>query len=271
MIVACQPNITIGDDKQTVYAQQKRYLKYILKSPLCPREAFKQDLTTEIYKWTEKGDLVMLFLDANDDLWDSDTHTWLTNTLRLKNCLHDQHSNLPPPSAYTRNFKSKPIDGCYASPTLQIEKCGFLLFREGIGDHRIVYIDVDETKWLEGDVFKIKPPQIRRLQCGDVRIVRTYLNKLRKLLNTRSISERVEKLYDEQHQPFTPAQIQEYERIDSFITEYCLTAEKRCRKVRVGNIPFSPIVDTAAKTSYLWSLILSKMRGTKVSTSLIRR
>ena len=104
-----------------------------------------------------------------------------------------------------------------------------------------------------------------------MRIVRNYLKKLRKLLDTRSISERVEKLYNEQHQPLTPAQIQEYERIDSFITECCLTAEKRCRKVRVGNIPFSPIVDTAAKTIYLWSLILSKMRGTKVSTSLIRR
>ena len=271
MVVAYQPNITIGDDKQTVYAQQKRYLKYIVKSPLCPREAFKQDLTTEINKWTDKGDQVVLFLDANDDLRDSETHTWLTTMLGLRNCLHEHHSNLSPPSTYTRNFKSKPIDGCYASPTLQIEKCGFLPFREGIGDHRIVYIDVDETKWLEGDIFKIQPPQIRRLQCRDVRIVRKYLQELRKLLESRSISNRVENLYKEKHQPLTPAQIQEYERIDGFITECCLAAEKCCRKVRVGNVPFSPIVDTAAKIIYLWTLILSKMRGAKVSTSLIRR
>ena len=264
MITAYQPNITIGEDKQTVYAQQKCYLKYIIKSPLCPREAFRQDLTTEISKWTDKGDLIVLFLDANDDLRDSETHTWLTHTLGL-------HSNIPPPSTYTRNFKSKPIDRCYASPMLPIERCGFLPFREGIGDHRIVYIDIDETSWLKGDIFKIKPPQIRRLQCGDVRIVRKYLQELRKLMETRSLQQRVNKLYIEQHHPLTPAQIDEYETIDKFITECCLTAEKRCRKVRAGNVPFSPIVDTAAKTIYLWSLILSKMRGAKVSTSLIRR
>ena len=32
IVTAYQPNITIGDDKQTVYAQHKRYLKYIKKN-----------------------------------------------------------------------------------------------------------------------------------------------------------------------------------------------------------------------------------------------
>lgn len=187
VVSAYQPNITVGKEKQTIYAQHCRYLKYILKSPLSPREAFRQDLTKEITTWREKGDLVILLLDANDDLRGSETHTWLTDTLGLGNCLHVKHSNLDPPSTYSRNFRKKPIDGCYISPELQILRGGFLPFKEGIGDHRILYIDADEDTLLEGDIFKIKPPQVRRLQCGDVRIVQKYLQELRKHLDSRSV------------------------------------------------------------------------------------
>ena len=48
-----QPDITVGEEKQTVYGQHQRYLKYIIKSPLCPREAFRQDLSTELRQWME--------------------------------------------------------------------------------------------------------------------------------------------------------------------------------------------------------------------------
>ena len=41
LVSAYQPNITVGEEKQTIYAQHRRYLKYILKSPLCATEAFK--------------------------------------------------------------------------------------------------------------------------------------------------------------------------------------------------------------------------------------
>ena len=85
------------------------------------------------------------------------------------------------------------------------------------------------------------------------------------------MAERVNWLYSTFNNPLTPSQQDEYEKIDKYITECCLVAEKRCRKIRAGNVPFSPLVDTAAKTIYLWSLILSKMRGTKVSSSLIKR
>lgn len=271
IVSAYQPNITVGEEKQTVYAQHQRYLKYIIKSPLCPREAFRLDLATELRQWMEKGDQIILLMDANDDLRDGVTHNWLTGTVGLRNCLHEKHAHLSPPSTYFRNFRHKPIDGCYISPNMIIEKGGFLPFGEGIGDHRILYIDIDINSWLEGDLQKIVPSQIRRLKCEDVRIVRKFLQELRKRLDDRGLRDRVNALYENYHVPLTPTQIQEYESIDRFVTECSLTAEKRCRKIRVGGVPFSPVVDKAAKTVYLWSLILSKMSGTKVSTSLIKR
>lgn len=101
--------------------------------------------------------------------------------------------------------------------------------------------------------------------------MRKYLQELKKHLDSRSIQKRIDKLCTEVHIPLIPFQVKEYERIDRLMTESCLSAEKKCRKVRHGNVPFSPLVDTAAKNIYLWSLLLSKLRGTKVSSSLIKR
>lgn len=102
-------------------------------------------------------------------------------------------------------------------------------------------------------------------------MLRKYLQKLRKHLDSWSIRKRIDKIYAEANIPLTPFQIEEFERVDRFMTEYCLSAENKCRKVRHSNFPFSPLVDTATKTIHLWSLLLSKMRGTKVSSCLIRR
>ena len=86
----------------------------------CPREAFRQDMTEQLQTWMEKGDLIVLMMDANDDLRDGTTHQWLTETIGLINSLHTKHPHLQPPSTYTRNFRNKPIDGCYISPGLHI-------------------------------------------------------------------------------------------------------------------------------------------------------
>ena len=271
IISTYQPNITVGEEKQTVYAQQKRYLRYIQKIDLCPRETFRRDLTNELQPWIENNEVIILMLDANDDLRHGPTNEWLTETLGLRNSIHTHHPNRDPPSTYLRNFRNKPIDGCYVSHDFPIERGGFLPFKAGIGDHRILYIDIDIDTWFEGEKFKIVPLQVRKLQCGDIRVVKKYQRELRKLLDDRGISERVERLYTSFQTPLTDEQQSEYERIDRYITESCLKAERRSRKVRAGQVPFSPIVDLAAKTIYLWSSVLSKKRGCKVSSSLISR
>ena len=271
IVTAYQPNITIGDDKQTVYAQHKRYLKYIKKINLCPRETFRIDLAAELEPWIANDDAVILLLDANDDLRDSPTHTWLTTMIGLRNGIHCHHPNTEPPSTYSRNFKNKPIDGCYTTPNLPILKGGFRPFREGIGDHRILYIDVDVNTWFEGEMYKVAHLQVRKLKFSDVRTVKKYQQELRRLLDNKGMLERTQWLYSTFNIPLTESQQVEYEKIDQFVTECCLTAEKKCRKMRAGQVPFSPLVDTAAKTIYLWNLVLNKMRGTKVSSSLIHR
>ena len=124
-------------------------------------------------------------------------------------------------------------------------------------------MDIDINTWFEGEMYSIVPLQVRRLQCGDVRIVRKYQQELRKMLDKRGIREKVDRLYGNFQIPLTLDQQEEFERIDRYVTECCLKAEKRCRKVKAGNVPFSPLVDQAAKTIYLWSSVLSKKEDVK--------
>ena len=74
IISAYQPNITIGDEKQTVCAQQKRYIRYIQRSDMCPREAFRHDLERGLQPWIANNEVIILMMYANDDLRNGPTH-----------------------------------------------------------------------------------------------------------------------------------------------------------------------------------------------------
>jgi hypothetical protein len=50
-----------------------------------------------------------------------------------------------------------------------------------------------------------------------------------------------------------------------------LFAEKKCRKLAMGLVAFSPEVDLARKRRALWKLVVKKRQGKRVSSSLIRR
>jgi hypothetical protein len=48
-------------------------------------------------------------------------------------------------------------------------------------------------------------------------------------------------------------------------------AEKKCRKLAMGNVDFSPEVDLAKKRRWLWQQVVKKWEGRRVSAALIKR
>jgi hypothetical protein len=54
-------------------------------------------------------------------------------------------------------------------------------------------------------------------------------------------------LYSTQDGNFTPAHWQQLEMLDLIQVEGMLYAEKKCRKLSMGNVDFSPEVDLARK------------------------
>ena len=64
----------------------------------------------------------------------------------------------------------------------------------------------------------------------------------------------------------------ELELLDKQRVMIALKGEKRCRKIRVGEVPYSPNdVQIHCKLYHLWNLVVRKLSGKKISTRLERR
>ena len=60
-------------------------------------------------------------------------------------------------------------------------------------------------------------------------------------------------------------------KIDQVITEGMINAEKKCRKIKVGAVPFSPKLAMVGTKVKLWSLIVRHHKGKNIKTRYIRR
>jgi hypothetical protein len=56
-------------NSSTTYQQHRRYFVTQQKDPSCPRVRFRQDLVKVLTKWREKGDRLIISMDANEDIY----------------------------------------------------------------------------------------------------------------------------------------------------------------------------------------------------------
>ena len=152
--------------------QQKRYFEsngiYI-----CPRQLMINQLTDQIELWASKGENIVLFVDANENL-NKNGHLQrllIGDKCNLIDPIRALYPNTRPPPTYHRN-RTYPIDSVFVSRKLRhIYKGGWLRFGEGIGDHRAIYMDIPTSLLLGENKFQIPPPKVRRLKCNDPKVV----------------------------------------------------------------------------------------------------
>lgn len=137
IITAYNPCKTSSTRPATVYAQQKRY--FLSKNiSTCPRTKFQIDLCTQIKKWQDKNNRIVLMIDMNENMnrTNGPLLQALTQEVGLIDPIKLKHHHTPPP--ITQNRGSCQIDGILVSPELRnIVKAGWTAFGDGIGDHPI--------------------------------------------------------------------------------------------------------------------------------------
>ena len=67
------------------------------------------------------------------------------------------------------------------------------------------------------------------------------------------------------------SQCAEYERLDRLRTEGRIYAERRCRKLRKGQVPFSPALKKSAAKVEICKLLIRRHRGGRASSRKIQR
>jgi hypothetical protein len=120
-------------------------------------------------------------------------------------------------------------------------------------------------------LLKIVRPVARRLSCAIPGAVFAYNNHLLTHIHWHNVLPRLHHLYATRDGKFNLQQQQQLEALDRIRVEGMLFAEKRCRKLAMGNVDFSPEVDMARKRRWLWQQVVKRREGKNISSSLITR
>ena len=269
--IPCKSSI---DRHQTVYNQHRRYF-HKLGILECPRKLMHQQLTQQIQEWQKKGENIILLIDANENLARmGQLQSQLVYDCKLIDpirSIYQKDTTILPSTSLTG---SNPIDAIFVSPQLQdIVRGGWIQVEKSIGDHRALFVDIPIKTILGEDPFVIHRNTARRLICDQPKVVERY-NKLlnRQLHNQHTFRnfEAFEKAY-QSGELCTTSYITMLNKIDNSITNSILYAEKRCRKLKAGAVPYSPELNSTGKEINVWNNVLRKKRGCNISSTYIKR
>jgi hypothetical protein len=255
----------------TTYQQQLRFLRYHGVEHE-PREALYEDLYMECAEWMEDGDQLIIGIDANEDIRTGATADFF-QALGMREAILDKHSPASPPATHNRNTQRQPIDGLFVTPGLQAVAAGYSSFDAGCpSDHRVLWADFTYTDAFGLSSVPLVSPGVRRLNTKNPRLVEKYVQELRKQLEHSGLAKRLFALEVSATQQgwSTPLQ-EEYDDIQATHLKLRTLIERNLRKLRMGGVPWSPKLQGFRNSIELWSMILRKRKGVKVSNTRIRR
>ena len=269
IISAYRPCIPSTAGPTTAYSQQQRYLN-IINDKRDPRQAFLEDLGKNIEKWHNDGDQIILMADLNTDVTNKEITLWRERH-RLKDVYISEFPNIKIPATYHKGKNT--IDTIMVSHSIKIEKAGFLAFGDIPSDHRGLWLDVTYQTAFGHNMQKLIKPQARRLKSNNP-IVRNNWIKLYKLfIKNNNLDEQLIQLESEiiPGEDMTENQQQRYNKILQIRHEGIRFADKRCRKLKMGGVPFSPEVKKTGQRIEFWKGVITKKRGAKYSMTKLRR
>jgi len=252
--------------RTTVYHQHAQYIKDH-KLNTNPWDMFDEDIVTDIEKNKESKNIILM-LDINQDAITGSFNTRM-NELGLFNAFITRpQGNLPP----THHRGSRPISAIYHSTSLQVMRAGILPIGSGVGgDHRNMFVDFSTSSFLGQQMYIVPEHDIKTLHLKDPRVYNKFIKVLRDHLQQNNMIKRGQLLLSKAKYPPTAESIIQMEELDSQLGRGISTALKKCRKIRMGRIPFSAMFKELSEQRRLWLLIYKRKLGQKISSSLLRR
>jgi hypothetical protein len=221
----------------STYQQQKNVLRD-MDIDVCPRQMLLQDLATQIKKWKLEGHQVIITGDFNEDVR-SKYITQFFQELQMSELILKQHG-LEAPNTYMEG--SAPIDGIFGTRGLEAVYSGYRSFSDGLhSDHRTLWVDLDMTTLLGTIAPPLWSPKARRLQCNDPNLVKRFVHLRLKHYEEHKLDAKKSALEEllTSRAPYEEW-VRLFEELDKLRVEGILYAEHQCRKLRMGNIPWSP-------------------------------
>ena len=264
--VAYRPNKSTGGP-MTVHAQQRRHLLNRSDDD-DPRERFWGDLQQEVQSWMQQGDHVVVGGDFNEDVRGRNVREKFREM-----GLQDAHDSIEGEAPATYNGGSKAIDGVFISPSMRVTRKGYLAFGDGIAsDHRCIWLDISpDTIGIHRQGTEERA-RARRLQHQNPRTVKRYLQAWKEHCADNRLREKIKDLQQAiGEEGMTEWCKKRYEEIDKCRIEGILKAERSCRKLPMGKVPWTPAITAARERIRYWTLLLTRKKGRKVSSRMLSR
>jgi len=226
-------------------------------------------LVEQLTEFIEAGDHIILMLDGNSNMKNSDLSLALRE-IDMTEAILRRHG-LQGQGTRKRNSTSTPIDGIWVTPGINVVKAGYFDSYEVVmnTDHRCVWIDVHFESVFGHDIPLAKRKAARGLHCKDPRLIDNYIKLYHQFAMPIQLFQKVKDL-DSNAKHMTKSQVIEvYEELDVIRCQATAFAEAKCRKLRTGQVAFSLELSEARSIIKVWSLLVSKAKGRKVSSRFI--
>lgn len=253
----------------TSYSQQKRTLM-LSGITACPRSQFWDDLKSEVEKWHSLGHHIIVGGDFNEYVGDTFTTNFF-GSFGMREAIINKWGS-PSPNTYSQG--TVPIDGIFCTRSLDIKAAGYTSLFYGLKtDHRLLWIDVSLESAFGIDSNPFKKATGRKLQLDQPNVVDQYLVQRNYLMSKNQLHARTIALHSKVAAGEQGlAIILELEKLDRIRTSDMLTAETRCRKIKAGEVAWSPALQKSIDILRYLRLVISKHRiGSRINARTIRK
>ena len=198
------------------------------------RDAMLEDLLREIANWKNEGDQIILLMDCNKDIRNRKFKQKLLAAGLTEAITRDNNRPIP-----THSRGRTAIDGIFTSHTIHPRASGYLSFCEFPSDHRAIWLDISHENAFGSNSMQTIRPKARKFKSNDPKIWNKFIKDYESYLRQHNAEARLYSLQNSLTLPLEPHLAVQLEEIIQICNEGITTAEAKCRKLRMGSVPFS--------------------------------
>jgi Reverse transcriptase (RNA-dependent DNA polymerase) len=237
LIIATLYRPVQAEGAMTAYQQHKSIL---LQNGCtdCPRANLFLVLKEQIIQWKQDGYQIIVAGDFNEDVRSNNVKNFFAQ-LSMEELIIKQHgTNIP--NTYING--STPIDGIFATIGIIPQFSGYTPFTWGMySDHRLLWVDLDMTLILGSNAPPLWKPQARRMKCENPQTIQAFNNVSLKHMTDNNIQLRMQEIEDMIVNKVSQREWgKKVEELDKIRVEGIIIADKKCRKLKMGNVQWSP-------------------------------
>ena len=170
---------------------------------------------------------------------------------------------------------SKPIDGIFATRAVECVQAGDTAFGNGVQgkrpDHRCIWMDVCLQMVFGHRMPPVQKAAFRRVKCNDPRIWKKFNQEYKSFASSCALGTKIFQTKADSLYPPTVHALEQADIIADLRYKAIAYADKKCRWVFMGGVPFSEEYKTLELRVGFWNHMVAKKQGRKVGSKLLAR